>query len=281
MQSLEFNDWTIAYERMGSGPTLLFLHNGGTSHRIWLPVMEQLRDRYDVIAIDLLGYGQSSKPGDSYTMETYVSIVDHVLSTLDVSSVLLVGNCMGSAISVHYASQHPERVRGLVLVNPLTEATFKKGHLSTALKARQASPGMVGGLYNRVGKMRLPRWLAAPVWAFQLGSRGRKLGIHKDEALADLHASDGQLNSLLKVLEDIDAYGDIDSLSEETRANLPPIATFWGGSNRVLSAKQGAALNEVLQPVTTETLNDCGHLVMMEAPEELARFIEEFQQHRA
>lgn len=274
LQHLSFREWSIAYRRTGSGPPILFLHNGGTSHRIWLDVMEQLRLRFDVIAIDLLGYGDSSKPGEGYTMELYVDLVRHVLDTLGVEQVALVGNCMGSAISLHFARAYPERVRSLVLVNPLTEATFSGGMLAGVLKARQLAPRLVGGAYRAIGKLRLPRWSAGRTLSFQIGRRGRERDLQNDDALASLHASDGQLRSMLAVLADIEAYALLDQPGFAD--DVAPLYVIWGESNRILSAKVGERLNATLRPRDAHFLPDCGHLVMLEAPEEVAALIADF-----
>lgn len=276
MQFIPFRDGRIAYERMGQGPTLLFLHNGGTSHHIWQGVMERLSDSFDVVGIDLLGYGESSKPGTGYDMATYVASVKQVLDALKVDQVCLVGNCMGSAISLHFTAAYPARVQGLVLVNPLTEQTFKGGWLSWVLKLRQASPHAVGWLYDKLGALRLPRVLAAPSLAFQLGPRGVKQGLHHDRELSQHFASQGQLHSLLSVLADIRAYAEVDQFKVTEHQGFPPIATVWGRKNRVLSAKAGAELDQCLRPVQTSALPDCGHLAMMEAPDEVAAFIRDF-----
>lgn len=274
MKTLTFRTWEIAYERFGHGPSVLFLHNGGTSHHIWRDVMERMQDRFDVIAVDLLGYGESSKPGHGYTMDVYVDMVRIILDTLELSDVDLVGNCMGSAISLHFARQYPTRVRSLVLVNPLTEATFSQGWLAGVLKARQLSPTVIGGAYRKFSSIRLPGWTARSALAFQLGKRGRKKGVQKDPTLKNLHTSDGQLRSLLEVLADIDAYAAIDT--PEFATDLPPILTIWGESNRILSSRAGQNLNQNLQPEDAYTIGDCGHLVMMEAPEEVSSIIEGF-----
>lgn len=274
MKKLEFREWEIAYERFGHGPSVLFLHNGGTSHHIWHAVMERMQHRFDVIAVDLLGYGESSKPGHSYTMDVYVDMVRTILDALDLEDVDLVGNCMGSAISLHFARAYPARVRSLTLVNPLTEATFSQGWLAGVLKARQLSPKLIGGAYRKLSSIRLPGWTARSSLAFQLGKRGRKIGVQKDPKLKALHTSDGQLRSLLDVLADIDAYAAIDAPGFAT--DLPPLLTVWGESNRVLSARAGEKLNQSLQPDDSYSVGDCGHLVMMEASEEVSAIIEEF-----
>ena len=276
IQFLPFRDWTIAYERMGKGPSLLFLHNGGTSHHIWLPAMERLQDSFDVTAIDLLGYGDSSKPGDHYDMDTYVDMVIAVLDKLNIEKVTLVGNCMGAAISAHLIQRVPERILGAVLVNPLTEATFSAGWLGLVLKARQLAPGIVGPIYKQLGRIRLPKWTAPMTLAFQMGARGRGAGLQKHAELGRHHASAGQLHSMLSVLADIDNYAAVDHIQRTAKSSAVPVATFWGGSNLVLSAKKGEQLNAQLQSVQCGVLPDCGHLVMLEAPDEIADFIRKF-----
>lgn len=274
MQALPWGEWSIAYTRRGQGIPLLFLHNGGTSHAIWLDVIDALAPNFDCIAIDLLGYGASSKPGTSYTMTDYVALVEHVLDTLQVPSVYLVGNCMGSAISVHVARKMPERIRGLVLVNPLTEATFKGGWLASVLALRQKAPSVASPLFRAISAIRLPGWTAPMTLAFQVGGAGKKQAVHTQDALRACHSSEGQLRSMLAVLDDIDAYAEVDRFEPTT--GFPPILTIWGRQNRVLSSAAGQALNARLQPVNAIELDDCGHLLMMERPDQVAEAIAHF-----
>lgn len=57
-----FRDDTLAYSRAGTGPPILFLHNGGSAKEIWTRQVEVLRQRYEVICLDHLGYGESDMP---------------------------------------------------------------------------------------------------------------------------------------------------------------------------------------------------------------------------
>jgi pimeloyl-ACP methyl ester carboxylesterase len=173
-----------------------------------------------------------------------------------------------------YARLHPERVSSLVLINPLTEATFSSGGLATALKLRQASPTVVGGLYKRLGLLTLPAWTAPMTLTFQLGSLGRKRGVHRNPSLQACHSSDGQLQSMLEVLADIEAYAQLDRFVPP--ADFPERMTIWGEENRVLSARAGERLNRTLAPVRGARLAQCGHLPMLEHPDEVSSLIEQF-----
>lgn len=278
MLSFQLGEWTIAYERQGDGPPIVFLHNGGTSHAIWLDVMKRLAPRYDVIAVDLLGYGASSKPGSGYTMVNYVDLTGALYEHLGLHRATLVGNCMGSAIAMSFARVHPALVSSLVLINPLTEATLSSGWLASALKLRQASPTAVGGLYKRLGALTLPRWSAPATLALQLGSEGRKRGVHHNPALRACHTSEGQLQSMFEVLADIDAYSELDRFVPP--GNFPRRMTIWGAENRILSARAGERLNQSLRPSQRKRLCKCGHLLMLEKPNEVAKLIDSFVEPR-
>jgi pimeloyl-ACP methyl ester carboxylesterase len=117
---------------------ILFLHNGGTSHIIWKPVMAKLESqKHTCIALDLPGFGSSPLPEDNdYDLEKYVAMVSsfiHHLGLNQENSLVLVGNCMGSAISLCLAQRLPKAIHSMVLFNPLTEKTFANGWIGITL----------------------------------------------------------------------------------------------------------------------------------------------------
>ncbi len=282
MRALEFRGHRIVYVDEGletdGRPALLFLHNGGTSHAIWLGVMARLVDRYRVVAIDLLGYGDSDHPGHGYTMEMYVSLVGHVVETLELARPVLVGNCMGSAISLNYALGNPEGARALVVINPLTQATLKAGALGGFVRFYRAAPGVAGPVYGAASKFRLPRWSAGTTLAMQLGKSGRAQGLQRHAGLVACHSSAGQLRSIVGVLEDMEAYAALDQF--EKPEGFPPMMVVWGAQNQILSAKVGVQLSQKLRPEREETVLQGGHLAMLEEPGQVAQWIESFLQEQ-
>src|SRR5437867_3258802 len=59
LETLIVDGRLIAYQDVGSGPTIILAHCSGASHRVWAPLVDALSTRYRVLAPDLLGYGQS------------------------------------------------------------------------------------------------------------------------------------------------------------------------------------------------------------------------------
>ena len=132
MEELDFRGHRVAYERTGRGPAMIFLHNGGSDHRIWDHQVAHFAATHEVFAVDLLGYGASDRPEIDYTLSLYVEMVEALVAYHRLASPVLVGNCMGSGIALGYATRHPDGVAALALCNVLTERTALAGAIRFA-----------------------------------------------------------------------------------------------------------------------------------------------------
>ncbi len=107
-------------EQSGSGPTLVLLHGYLTSSRYWDKVVPELTKHFTVIAIDLLGFGKSSKPKNArYDVAEQMTCIHETLLSLGVGKgMVLVGHSMGALVAAGYALQYPGDLKKLFLVNP-------------------------------------------------------------------------------------------------------------------------------------------------------------------
>ncbi|RZT18353.1 pimeloyl-ACP methyl ester carboxylesterase [Mycobacterium sp. BK558] len=274
LESLDFGGLSIAYEHTGRGEPVVMLHNGGSSHAIWDDVVDRLADKYEIFALDLLGFGDSAKPGAGYTLDNYIAMLEAFVSSRGLKKVALVGNCMGCAISLAFTDRHPSAVKALILCNPLTESTFLRGWLGPFLWLRERLPAANRRVYRLLGKLELTNGIGSVATLFQLGPRGRALGLNRKRDLCETYAATGQMESLLGVLDDLENYSTIDNLVP--RLGFPPVCTIWGQKNKIVSPRAGRRLNATLHPAREEWLPDCGHLLMLERPDEVAAIIDEF-----
>jgi pimeloyl-ACP methyl ester carboxylesterase len=104
--------------RRGSGAPLVFLHGIGSSSATWHRCMDLLADRYEVIAVDLLGHGRSPVPVDpaEYTRDRALEDLDEVLDSLGRPAVL-IGHSLGGYLALAHAATRPGVARAVVALN--------------------------------------------------------------------------------------------------------------------------------------------------------------------
>jgi len=94
---------------------VVFVHGAGGNHLVWGLQVHALADGARAVALDLPGHGRSTPPGRN-SIEAYRDVVLGLLDALAFERAVIVGHSMGGAIAQALALSHPERVAGLGLV---------------------------------------------------------------------------------------------------------------------------------------------------------------------
>jgi pimeloyl-ACP methyl ester carboxylesterase len=119
----QMNPELLFSRRSGSGPVLVLLHGVIGSSAIWDLVTPNVVSSFDVISLDLLGYGHSPKPAGEYTPERQVRAIQQTLLHLGVNQPYnLVGLSMGALIALNLTASNPKMIRKLVCLG-LTDYT--------------------------------------------------------------------------------------------------------------------------------------------------------------
>jgi len=122
------NDVKLAYIDEGKGEqTIIFIHGLGSYLPAWNKNVEALKSDYRCIAIDLPGYGKSSKNPHSGLMSFYAEVVKQFIDSLGIKNPILAGHSMGGQISMVAALQYPEKIGKLILVDPAGFERFNEG----------------------------------------------------------------------------------------------------------------------------------------------------------
>ena len=113
------NSMTISYLQWSDrGIPLLLLHGMADHALVWSSLGDYLSSNYQVIAPDLRGHGESGKPATGYHFQDYISDLRALLNHLGWTQAHILGHSWSAKIAAIWATQQPEVLKSLILVDP-------------------------------------------------------------------------------------------------------------------------------------------------------------------
>jgi pimeloyl-ACP methyl ester carboxylesterase len=106
----------VHYEVLGRGRPIIFLHGWVGSWRYWIPVMQAVSVSFRAYAIDLWGFGDSSKNVNNYSLSEQMHLLDNFLEHLGIMRFVIVGHGLGAILGMLYARQNPGLVDRVMAV---------------------------------------------------------------------------------------------------------------------------------------------------------------------
>ena len=106
----------LHYQTLGLGPPLILLHGLFGSADNWGSIAKHFAQHYQVISVDLRNHGRSPH----HDSQTYPEMADDLLAVLDtlgLAQVHLLGHSLGGKVAMQFATQYPERVSKLIVVD--------------------------------------------------------------------------------------------------------------------------------------------------------------------
>ena len=110
-------DINLNYIVEGKGKDILVLHGWGANINTVLPIVNLLKDKFRVHALDLPGFGQSQEPKEPIDSFKYADIVKNYIDNMGIKKLTLIGHSFGGKISIILGSKYPELIDKIVLVN--------------------------------------------------------------------------------------------------------------------------------------------------------------------
>lgn len=118
----------IAYMDEGtSKEVIIFIHGLGSYSPAWMKNISELKKSFRCIAVDLPGYGKSSKEIHNGQMEFYADKIVELMSKLGIEKANIAGHSMGGQIGMVMSLKYPEKVSKLILVDPAGFESFTGG----------------------------------------------------------------------------------------------------------------------------------------------------------
>lgn len=116
-REITLNGQRCSYRSAGHGPLLVLLHGIAGTSATWDCVIPWLAERHTVVAPDLIGHGESSKPEGDYSLGAYANGVRDLLEALGHDRGTILGHSLGGGVALQSAYQFLERCERLVLVS--------------------------------------------------------------------------------------------------------------------------------------------------------------------
>lgn len=272
MERFTFNGSTVWYKRTGAGTPIIFLHNAGSDHHIWDYQIDYFKSTHEIFAIDLLGYGRSDKPHCDYSLDLYTDMLTTLIESCGLHQVILIGQCIGGAIAVNYTLNHPENVRALIGFNVASEKNLLDGSYGFLYRLKKLSFIRKAMVYM-APKITLPDWYITLELNKQYGAIGEKDATFTQH-MKSLNKQDGHLRVLNNLLMHFESFQVIDNPSKPK--DFPPAMIVWGRENKILRLRGGEVFASRFNFDKTVVVDQCGHLVMREKPDEINRCLEAF-----
>ena len=245
----------IDYSRSGQGEPLVLLHPLGSSRAAWDAIVPALAERFDVIAVDLPGFGASAPLPASVepSPAELAAAVAGMLDDLGIDRPHLAGNSLGGWVAVELAKIRP--VRSVTLLSPA--GLWRKDtplYCMVSLRlsrwlARHAGPALSRIVATRPGRML--------VFGQLLAHPARLPAAQARSAVRELGTSPG-FDAALKAT----ARRRIRGAQQVTA----PVTVAFGSRDFVLLRHQSRHLGELPPDTRSSTLPGCGHVPMTDDP---------------
>ncbi|MFM7069458.1 MAG: alpha/beta fold hydrolase [Actinomycetes bacterium] len=247
----------VAVRCSGAGPALVLLHANGGDHSDFDAVAGQLASRHAVHAVDWPGWGDAGSTAEPSAVG-YAELLPQLLEQLPGGPFVLVGNSVGGFAAILAASQRPDLVRGLVLVNP---GGFTPRWLGTIVVCRVVGSHRLAPLMMRV----LPRLYLrrSSPWVTEIRNRSVEMSRTPD-----------RVRVFAAVWRSFTAP-EHDARHAASRLEVPTLLV-WGRRDPVLPwLVDGRRARGALTAAKVVAL-PCGHQAFAEMPAEFLNHVEQF-----
>lgn len=261
-KEVRVGEFNIRYYEGGpaDGETVLLLHGFGGNRETWLRFSRHLTDQYHVIAMDLPGFGESDKPQVSYDVASQVERLHALIQAWGIRKLHLLGNSMGGHIAALYSARYGDGVLSLALFNNAGVTSPTKSEMFLRLQRGEPNPLVVRKpadfdvLLHFV--FATPPDLPEPLKRHFV-EQAMTNRAHYDSIF-------GQLREQYVPLE-----------SELPKIQAPTLI-LWGDQDRVLDVSSIAVMQPLLKKPSVVIMKNCGHVPMLERPDETAQHYLEF-----
>ncbi|AFZ45432.1 alpha/beta hydrolase fold protein [Halothece sp. PCC 7418] len=273
--------WQVRYTYLRSrsvqghhNPPLILVHGFGAAIAHWRYNLAVLSETHTVYAIDLLGFGASRKAATEYSIEFWAEQLYQFWSVVIGSPAILMGNSLGSLVSLTASAHYPEMAQGLILIN-LPDVSARSEMLPppvqkvvSGIESLFSAPWLLRGLFPILRSRSVIRR-----WAKIAYPKGSALDEDLVEILSTPPQDEGAADAFVALVKSAlnPRFG---TAVKDLLPHLQiPILLLWGEQDRMIPpglARSFVNLNPNLELVMLPELGHCPH---DESPQQFHRVI--------
>jgi 2-hydroxymuconate-semialdehyde hydrolase len=255
----------VAYLRQGQGPPLVLLHGIPSSSYLWRDVIGPLSATFDVLAPDLLGYGDSDKRLDAdLSIAAQARYMVAFMESLGVHQAAVVGHDIGGGIAQLMAVDEPQRVARLILIDSVVDNNWPVADI-----ARLKEPAWDQIMVNIDLRKGLRKGLEAGIV-----TEGRVTDELVDEWTRPFQDLGGR-RAYLRAARALNNR-DLMSRAKHIEEIVTPTLILWGADDAFLEPRWAETLQHKLRDTTVEIIDPGGHFLPLDRPDAVVEAITRF-----
>ena len=241
-----------------TGPPLILLHGAYASVHAWESWVDELGDKFRLISFDLPGYGLTGAiPGGDYSRANMSRTLDQIMRLMKLERAVIVGHSMGGGVALQYALDHPEKIRGLILI-------ASSGMRRTADEEVPSTFGLADiSWLQPILRYVTPRFMIASALRDSVADPDNFVTDEQVTRYWELIRMTGSREAMLQRQNSRDTVAPLESRLIEITI---PALLIWGAQDKVVPLAHGARMNSAIFNSRLIAYPDIGHLPMEEAP---------------
>lgn len=243
------NGLLTQYDIAGKGKLLVILHGWGDNSSNWRKLQKQLADNYKVIMVDLPGFGGTAAPDVAWQLNDYAEFIRDFLKKVKVANVYaIIGHSNGGAITIRGLAMNLLRADKLILLGSAGIRGEYKGRNKALRYITKA---------GKAATMPLPK----------TAKKALRQKVYKSIG-SDMLVAEHMQETFKNIVED-DVRADASKV-------MVPTLLIYGSEDTATPPRFGSIFQKSINNATFETVQDAGHFVYQDSPEETGRLIGEF-----
>jgi len=262
---IEVEGMQVHYRTVGQGQPLVLIHGTNASLHTWEAWTDILSKDYEVISVDLPGYGLTGPhPKQDYSLDAYMEFLRKFLKAAGLDRVYMAGSSFGGNLTWNYALKYPKQISKMVLVDP-SGYPFKEDDILLAFKL------MNHPIMGKASEYVTPKWLVRQSLRKSFGDE-KFVTEEMVNRYYELLLSEGNRKAAAQRIQNF-SIGDN---WKKLNTIKTPTLILWGDKDQLIKVENAKRFAEDMPNADLILYKDIGHLPMEEVAEESAQHTKDF-----